>query len=205
MEKPNIVNVIGGRVKLVRAGKEWVGLCPFHKDRRPSLYVNEWKEVFLCRACGEKGNAIQFVMKLDGLIFSRAKAALRMGIDYSPPPLTATRKRAAEVAAAWVNEQRAKFNVLIAETMEDRDLAEEIGDSELAEIFDRELVMLRGFYDALKHPRGAAELLAVRESIEQITAEAEIIHEAPPPFPPLTPEYVARLKEIPLDFERCFR
>ena len=173
--KPNIFSVIGQRIELRRAGKEYVGLCPFHQDRRPSLYVNEAKQVFLCRSCGEHGDVITFIMKLDGLSFPKAKRALGMGSDFPPrPPLTARRQSAAAIAAAWVNEQRAKFNVMIADAMHYRDLADEVGAFELAESFNRELVMLRGFYDALEHPHGAAEMLALRESIEQITDGAEV-------------------------------
>jgi hypothetical protein len=57
--------------------------------------------------------------------------------------------------------------------MFDRDLADEIGDFELAESLDRELVILRSFYNALGYPRGAVELLEVVESIERITDGAE--------------------------------
>lgn len=171
MHKPSIVEVISQRVELRQSGRELVGLCPFHEDRHPSLYVNPYKGVFLCRACQESGDVIDFLMKLDGLSFPEACRALAInGNDRPPAPtLTARRRRAAELAAAWVNGQRAKFNVLIADAMEERDLADEIGDFELAEIFDRELTMLRGFYDALEYSRGAAEMLALRPAIEGLT------------------------------------
>jgi hypothetical protein len=173
--KPNILDVIGQRIELRRVGREHAGLCPFHDDHRPSLYVNEAKQVFLCRACGEGGNVFNFVMKIDSLTFRQAKIALGMVTNHDPrPPLTPSRKRAAEIAGLWVNEHRAKFNVMIADAMFHRDLADEIGDFELAESLDRELIMLRNFYDALKYPRSAVEMLALRESIEQITNGVEV-------------------------------
>ena len=173
--KPNIVGVIGRRIELRQVGKEYVGLCPFHRDRRPSLYVNGTKQVFLCRSCGVHGDVIDFVMKLDGVPFAAATRALGMVLDrQARPPLTWSRKRAAEIAATWITEQRQKFNTLIADAMFDRDLADEIGDFELAESLDREVVMLRAFYDALEYSRGAAELLTLRESIERITNDAEV-------------------------------
>lgn len=172
--KPDIIAVIGQRIELRRVGREHAGLCPFHDDHRASLYVNEAKQVFLCRACGEHGDVIDFVMKIDSLTFRQAKVALGMFADHDPrPPLTASRKRAAEIAATWVTLQRQKFNTLIADAMFDRDLADEIGDFELAESLDRELVILRSFYNALGYPRGAVELLEVVESIERITDGAE--------------------------------
>jgi hypothetical protein len=114
--------------------------------------------------------------------------------------LTQNRRRAAERAAAWVKEQREKLNSLIAERFEQRDLADESGAFDLAEIIDREIVILRGFYDSLRHPRGALEVLASRASIEQVTGEVQT-DEPPSPLPALTPEYRAKLNDNPLDFE----
>lgn len=58
IDKPSIVETIGAHVQLRRAGKEYVGLCPFHPDKRPSLYVNEDKGVFLCRVCQPVGESL---------------------------------------------------------------------------------------------------------------------------------------------------
>lgn len=208
MDKTDIVEGIGARIELKPAGAEFVGLCPFHNDRHASLYVNREKQVFLCRACQAAGDVIDFVMRLDGLTFNEACKTL--GIDGEPKPrptLTASRKRSAKLAAAWARDQREKLNSLIAESFAQRDLADEIGDSQLGDIFDREIILLRAFYDAMRYPHSVAELLAVRVSIEQITVDAEIIHVPPSPelFPPLTAEYLAKLNEHPLDFEGSFR
>src|SRR6266511_6220420 len=83
MNKPFIVEVIGARVSLRKIGHELVGLCPFHDDRYPSLYVNPEKGVFLCRACQESGDVFDFIQKLDGLTFPEACKAL--GIDNTSP------------------------------------------------------------------------------------------------------------------------
>lgn len=147
----------------------------FSSDRRPSLYVNDAKQVFLCRSCGEHGDVIDFVMKIDSLTFQQAKTTLGIVTYRKPrPQLTPSRKRAAEVAAAWVTRQRQKFNTLIAEAMFHRDLADEFGEFEFAESFDRSLVMLHGFYDALEYPRGAMEMLALRRAIEALTDGAAV-------------------------------
>ena len=206
ISKPDIVEVIREWLGLRLAGHEYVGRCPFHDDAHPSFYVNNDKQVYHCFGCGAGGDVVDFIMRINGLTFSDACKALGINHEIKPrPKLTAKRKRAAEIAAIWVRDQRAKLNALIVEDMEERDLADEIADMELVEIFERELLILRGFYDALKHPSAAAELLAVGESIEQITADVEVVYDPPPPFPPLTAEYVATLKKNPLDFEGCFR
>lgn len=63
-------------VALKKAGKEWVGLCPFHEDKTPSLNVNPAKQVFRCPACGAAGNVIQFVAKKENL--TEREAALKL-------------------------------------------------------------------------------------------------------------------------------
>jgi uncharacterized membrane protein len=206
MNKPDIINVVSDRIDLHRAGHEYRGLCPFHDDHNPSFYVNQEKQVFYCHGCQAGGDVIDFVMLIDGMTFGEACRALGIHSRRTPrQKLTPKRKRAAEVAAGWVQEQRAKLNLLIIELMEEHDLADEIGDSELVEIMERELVMLRGFHVALRRPRGAAELLAVRESIEPITIDVIVACEPVRPLPLLTADYIARLKKTPLDFEGCFR
>ncbi len=78
----DIVDVISEHVKLSRRGKEMVGLCPFHDDHRPSLYVNPDKQIFKCFACSTGGDVIKFVQMREGLSFMRAveRLAARAGI-----------------------------------------------------------------------------------------------------------------------------
>jgi DNA primase catalytic core len=65
-------------VELKREGKDWVGLCPFHADTKPSLRVSPSKGLWRCMspACGAAGNAIQFVAKKDGV--GDKEAAVRL-------------------------------------------------------------------------------------------------------------------------------
>ena len=133
MTKPDIVDVISQRVGLRRAGQEHFGRCPLHDDTHPSFYVNEVKQVYFCHGCQVGGDVVDFIMRIDDLSFPDACKALGVDLRSKPrPKLTAKRKHAAEVAAIWVREQRANLNSLIIEDMEERDLADEIGDDELS-------------------------------------------------------------------------
>ena len=67
-----INTVVGGYVKLIRAGREWKGCCPFHNEKSPSFYVNAEKGFYHCFGCGTHGDVIQFVMKQDNLSFGDA-------------------------------------------------------------------------------------------------------------------------------------
>lgn len=60
----NIVEVVGNHISLKKRGPHHFGLCPFHADDKESLCVTESKGIFKCFACGESGDAIDFVQKL---------------------------------------------------------------------------------------------------------------------------------------------
>ena len=109
LEAVDIVEVIGERISLARKGREFVGLCPFHPDHKPSLSVNPNKRIFKCFSCGEGGDVIKFVQKLDRLDFRDALAQLaqRAGIEMTTG--TADRHAAAQRAAlqatvAWAQD-----------------------------------------------------------------------------------------------------
>ncbi len=81
----NIVDIISEHVNLVRKGREMVGLCPFHDDHKPSMYVNPDKQIFKCFACSAGGDVIKFVQMREGLSFMRAveRLAARAGIKIN--------------------------------------------------------------------------------------------------------------------------
>lgn len=68
----SIREVIGRYMTLNRVGRRWMGLCPFHGDRHPSLSVNEEKGSFVCYACGERGDVFAFVSKIENIGFIEA-------------------------------------------------------------------------------------------------------------------------------------
>ena len=65
----DIVEIINEYVPLKRRGANFIGLCPFHKEKTPSFTVSPDKGIFKCFGCGEGGSVIQFVSKIDNLDF----------------------------------------------------------------------------------------------------------------------------------------
>ena len=79
----DIVDLVGERVSLTRKGREYVGLCPFHDDHRPSLSVSPRKQIFKCWSCGAGGDVIKFVQLSQRVDFREALGILarRLGIE----------------------------------------------------------------------------------------------------------------------------
>lgn len=65
----DIVDYISQYVRLKSNSRDYVGLCPFHKEKSPSFHVNREKQVFHCFGCGAGGGLMQFVMRIEGLDF----------------------------------------------------------------------------------------------------------------------------------------
>lgn len=83
--RTGLASVVGRRVKLVRAGREMKGCCPFHNEKTPSFYVNEDKGFYHCFGCGAHGDAIGFMMAQDGLTFMEAVKSLAAEAGLTVP------------------------------------------------------------------------------------------------------------------------
>ena len=80
-------------VKLTKRGKDYVGCCPFHDDRTPSFIISPDKNLWNCLgACGQGGDVISFVMKVEGVSFRHGVELLRDG--YAPTATGAPVKKA---------------------------------------------------------------------------------------------------------------
>lgn len=72
LDAANILEVVSDFVRLRRSGVSYVGLCPFHSDRKPSFYVSPSKNVCKCFSCGEGGSPVHFIMKHEQLTYNEA-------------------------------------------------------------------------------------------------------------------------------------
>jgi DNA primase len=81
--RTDIVEVIGSRVPLKKAGREWKACCPFHGEKTPSFTVSQQKQFYHCFGCGVHGTALTFLMEHDRLPFPDAVDDLagRLGLE----------------------------------------------------------------------------------------------------------------------------
>jgi len=83
--RADIVEIIGARVPLKKAGREFKGLCPFHGEKTPSFTVSPGKQFYHCFGCGAHGTALGFLMDYDHMDFVEAVEALAAMVGIEVP------------------------------------------------------------------------------------------------------------------------
>ncbi len=85
-DRVDAVELVGRYVRLIRAGRHYKALCPFHQEKTPSFYLSPDRGLWYCFGCGAGGTVLDFVQKMEGLTFSETlqKLASELGIPYRP-------------------------------------------------------------------------------------------------------------------------
>ncbi len=86
LDATDIVELIGEHLALHAKGREYVAVCPFHDDHKPSMSVVPHKQIFHCFSCGAGGNAYDFMMRFHGMDFRETiqRLADRSGVTLTP-------------------------------------------------------------------------------------------------------------------------
>ncbi|MEM8487947.1 MAG: DNA primase [Bacteroidota bacterium] len=93
----DVVEVVGEYVQLKQRGTNFVGLCPFHKEKTPSFNVNPGLGIFKCFGCGAGGNVFQFLMRIETLEFPEAVKILAQKTGIVIPENHEQQKQSSEV------------------------------------------------------------------------------------------------------------
>jgi DNA primase len=94
LSRIDVLDIVGGFVKLKRRGANYLGLCPFHHEKTPSFTVSPSKEIFKCFGCGKSGNSISFLMEHEKLSYVEALKWLanRYQIEVEETEVSAEKK-----------------------------------------------------------------------------------------------------------------
>src|ERR1700692_538194 len=84
----SVSEVVGKRIKLRKAGREWKGLSPFNKEKTPSFFVNDQKAMWFDFSSGKNGNIFDFVMATEGVSFPEAVERLAAQAGVPMPVMT---------------------------------------------------------------------------------------------------------------------
>ena len=109
----DIVDVVGGYVRLQKKGASYFGLCPFHNEKSPSFSVSPQKQMYYCFGCGAGGNVFTFLMNYENDTFPEAIKTLadRAGIDLPEIEYSEEMKKEADKKALLleINKEAAKY------------------------------------------------------------------------------------------------
>jgi DNA primase len=133
-------DIVGKRMKLIRAGREYKGCCPFHKEKSPSFTVNDVKGFYHCFGCGAHGDSIGFLMNHDNMSFMDAveQLASLAGMQVPKPTLEDEKKYKQqsslydlmEFTAKWYEQQLYDIkNKKIQQYLKERCLSSEVARS----------------------------------------------------------------------------
>lgn len=146
-------DIVGKRVRLVRAGREFKACCPFHKEKTPSFTINDAKGFYYCFGCGAKGDVVNFVMQHDNLEFPVAVEMLAaeagMVVPQSTPQDVVQEKKRKDLydlledTAQWF-EQKLQTHTEILDYVRERGVSE-------AAVTGFRIGYAPGDYDSLKN------------------------------------------------------
>ena len=85
IDRADVVDVVGRRVQLKKAGKEYKACCPFHDEKTPSFFVSPAKGFYYCFGCGAHGTALDFLMNYDHMDFVEAVESLAGTLGVEVP------------------------------------------------------------------------------------------------------------------------
>ena len=109
----DIVDVIGGYVRLKKKGSTYFGLCPFHNEKTGSFSVSPNKQMYYCFGCGAGGNVFTFLMQYENFTFGEAMQSLadRVGIELPQQEMTSAQRREADrrTRLLEINKEAAKY------------------------------------------------------------------------------------------------
>ena len=92
LKRADIVDIISSYINVVKKGRNYIALCPFHDDHHPSMSISREKQIYKCYSCGNGGNAITFVMRYEHISYFEALKKVARLINYDDPRLDENRQ-----------------------------------------------------------------------------------------------------------------
>ena len=172
----NIVDVIGEVVQLTKAGRNFLGLCPFHGEKTPSFNVVEDKQFYHCFGCGKSGDVFKFIEDYRGISFMEAVQIVGDQVGIQVQALAPSQSRGQQTDGKQpfyeIHQEAAKFYHAILMTTK-------MGEDARQYLYDRGLddEVLRHFQIGLAPAEGNYLYQSVSGKFsENIMAESGLFH-----------------------------
>ena len=173
VQRADIVEVVGSRVPLTKAGREYKARCPFHAEKTPSFWVSPQKGFYHCFGCGAHGTALGFLMEYERLEFPAAVEELARSLGVEVPraeggeraslePLYTVLEEAAQIYRQALREHPAAIDYLKRRGL-DGETAREFGIGYAPPAWDT-LLAARGESEVARQQLLAAGLIIERDS-----------------------------------------
>ncbi len=173
VQRADIVEVVGSRVPLTKAGREYKARCPFHAEKTPSFWVSPQKGFYHCFGCGAHGTALGFLMEYERLEFPAAVEELARSLGIEVPraeggervslePLYTVLEEAAQIYRQALRDHPAAIDYLKRRGL-DGETAREFGIGYAPPAWDT-LLAARGESEATRQQLLAAGLVIERDS-----------------------------------------
>lgn len=110
-KRTDIVELVSEYVTLKKTGRNFLGICPFHREKTPSFTVNREKQIYHCFGCGEGGHVITFLMKMSNMTFPEAARHLAKKTGVIIPERTMSQQERLQYS---IREQVGRINEMAA-------------------------------------------------------------------------------------------
>ena len=168
LDRTDLVDLIGQRVKLKKTGRTYSGCCPFHQEKSPSFHVYRDKQYYHCFGCQANGNAIRFLMELEqrSFIDVMKDLASRTGIELPkddfkknevkyvravpPPPQVDTKAATPKVDSSQSSEQHAENGMFIPQFDPFAEFSTPYSDEYSSDVATAPIVQEGNLYDLLE-------------------------------------------------------
>ncbi|MCH5180921.1 MAG: DNA primase [Erysipelotrichales bacterium] len=94
LNRADIVDVISSYINVIKKGRNYTAICPFHDDKNPSMMISKDKQIFKCFVCGTGGNAITFIQKFENISYDDAVRKLAELVGYTNDALIKDKRSA---------------------------------------------------------------------------------------------------------------
>jgi DNA primase len=177
-DRLSIAGLIGERIPLKKAGRNFKGNCPFHSEKTPSFMVSDEKQIYHCFGCGEGGNIFNFFMKFDGLSFRETVEMLASRAGVKLPQLGPS-DRQKEDEGAVKKKWALRLNELVAEYFLNNLLDEKRGAQAINYLKTRDIFLEKSKQHFLGYAEdswdGLVRFLTARKVPLELAAELGVV------------------------------